>query len=316
MSSHHDFIRHLETVFSGKIEKDVILAPYITLRTKARARWVIQITERSQWEPVLAACSQYHIPYLILGGGSNMALASEKFDGLVIRNQYTTISQEQQHDDHVLVTVGSGMVLTRFIQQMNAKGYGGLEFHFGLPGTIGGAVAMNSKWTHPEDAVGDSVDACTIAKPDGILRQEPREYFAFTYGWSKVQETGEIIIDVRFRLRYDDPQLLTQRSQEAMQYRASTQPKGMPTSGCFFKNITTEEQVTHQLPTRSAGYLIDQAGLKGIRKGAYVVSDKHANFILGDADGDPDDLRHLIEEIRDTVYQKFGIRLRDEVRVV
>ncbi len=306
----------LSKIHPEPIETDCSLSTYVTLRTNTVATMCTKLTKAAQWSGLLHYCYEQSIPVLVLGGGSNIALASDRFDGLVILNRANTVVIADEKDGYVDVTVESGAIISRFIMEMNRHGLGNLEYHFGLPGTVGGAVAMNSKWTKPEDAVGDSVVAATVVAPDGQTSVVNADYFQFSYGYSIVQQTKEIVADVTFRMRRDDPEKLKERSREAQAYRSTTQPKGKPTSGCFFKNISAADQESHNLPTRSAGYLIDQAGLKGRRKGAYVVSDLHANFILGEADGSADDLNALVAEIKQTVHDKFGILLREEVHVV
>jgi UDP-N-acetylmuramate dehydrogenase len=118
-----------------------------------------------------------------------------------------------------------------------------------------------------------------------------------------------------FTFKKTDPELLKKRSEEVFDYRIQTQPVGVSTSGCVFQNISEEEQKKHKLPTRSAGYLIDQAGFKGYSQGGFTVSDIHANFIINRGTGSPEDLHDLIAKIEKTVKKKFGITLEKEVRV-
>jgi UDP-N-acetylmuramate dehydrogenase len=150
----------------------------------------------------------------------------------------------------------------------------------------------------------------------GVVRTESREYFKFAYDYSYLQETHEVFMEGVFRLEKNDPALLQQWSQEALAYRKQTQPFGVATGGCFFQNISEEEQKKNHLKTRSVGYLIDQLGLKGHQIGSFVISDKHANFIINTGDGKPEDLAELVRFIKSKVKEKYGVSLKEEVKII
>jgi len=212
--------------------------------------------------------------------------------------------------------LGSGCSMSTIVQDTVAAGLSGFEYHYGLPGTLGGAIYMNSKWTHPFSYVGDHLLIATVMDRDGTIREECRDYFEFAYDYCKLQDTGELFLEGVFRLMRHDSKELRKRTEEVSCYRKETQPFGVATGGCFFQNISEAEQKKSGLSSRSVGYLIDEAGLKGKRKGDFYISDKHANFIINAGKGKPEDLQMLIDEIKDVIRKKYGIELREEVQII
>lgn len=292
------------------------ISPYLTLRTQVTAEYFVEARSREDWKTIISLVHHHQIPYFIMGGGSNLAVLSHTVSGLVIRNMYSKKEVLNETEDYVDLLVSSGYSISRLAKETAQAGWSGLEYQFGLPGSVGGAVVMNSKWTNPDSYVGDTVQNATLITSSGEMKTVDREYFAFRYGFSRLQETKEFLLDVTFRLTKADPAVLLERNSFAVEYRNKTQPKGMPTSGCFFKNISVEEQARIDVPTRSAGYLIDSAGLKNTRIGDFVISDVHANFILNTGAGTPQDLQKMVDLIKQKVKEKYDIELREEVLIL
>ena len=190
--------------------------------------------------------------------------------------------------------------------ELAKNGYEGLEYHVGLPGTVGGALYMNSKWTMPLNYVGDALLSAQLLDKNGEEKKVTRSYFDFAYDTSVLQKSNEIVLEAVFKLKNSDPVATKKHAEFAMSYRRQTQPFGIFTSGCFFRNIDGG----------SAGKLIDQAGLKNLRVGKFHVSDKHANFIINDGGGKPADLKKLLKLVKNKVKEKFGVRLEEEVIII
>jgi UDP-N-acetylmuramate dehydrogenase len=152
----------------------------------------------------------------------------------------------------------------------------------------------------------------------GTTRTVGREYMEFAYDYSKLQETGEVVIDAVFRLPHMAPGILRVRADEAFEYRKKTQPMGVATCGCFFRNIDEKDQKRLGLATKSAGFLIDSCGFKNTGIGSFHVSGMHANFIIGDGkgSGNPRDLLQLITDIKKKVQERYGVILREEVVLI
>lgn len=298
------------------IQKEKNLTFLTTMKTKCIAEQFVEVETKEELLEAIRYATDNKLSVLMLGGGSNTIILKERVDGLVIKNRYTEKEVVSNSAAFVDIRVSSGYVVARLVSELIAAGYEGLESHIGLPGTVGGAIYMNSKWTHPVSYFGDSLIFATIADPKGITRQVDKDYFHFGYDTSVLQSTEEYLIDATFRLVKTSPDILKARSREVIDYRNQTQPVSRATSGCFFQNIGAEEQRRLGLKTASAGYLIDQSGMKGKRVGSFVVSQKHANFIIDEGEGNPEDLKILMDEVKKAVHDKFGVSLKEEIRVV
>ena len=302
--------------FGDRVEIDKNLSQYFTLKLNTTADYFFEAKSVEDWREIMNVVYEYNIPYLIIGGGSNIAISQKRILRLVIQNRFVHKNIEQETEEYVDMKISSGYPMSHLVKETIDLGYSGFEYHLGLPGTLGGAIYMNSKWTRPLSYVSDPLLIATIMDQDGTTRKETREYFDFSYDYSVLQNTGEIFIDGVFRLRKHDSIELKKRAEDALWYRKDTQPFGVATGGCFFQNISPEEQKKRSLSTGSAGYLIDAAGLKGKTIGGFQISKKHANFIINTGDGKHEELRELISLVKETVKQKFDIDLKDEVQIV
>ncbi len=294
------------------VHQDVDLAGSTTIRIPLIASLFCEISAPDELSHVLRCAHNLQIKSMVIGGGSNVAAVSARFEGLVIRNKYQDIVLIEEERDIVDLQVGSGVVINRLVQYTIERGWQGLEYQMGLPGTLGGALCMNSKWMKPPSAVSDVLVSAQLINQSGDLRTVDRNYFKFAYDYSILQDTHEICTSAVLRFTKTEPEILKKRAQEVLAYRQQTQPSGW-TSGCFFRNITKQEQLAAHLDTTSAGALIDRAGLKGQQIGGCKISEKHANFIINTGGGTSADVKALVQLIRDTVKQKFSIELKEEV---
>ncbi len=297
------------------VKENINISAYTTMRTECVARFFIDALSESELVSAIKFAHDGNIPWTILGGGSNVVFGKSRYEGLVIRNRLSDINIVSETEDEVVVKIGSGAIVGSVIDFCIRHGYQGLEYHFGLPGTIGGAIVMNSKWTNPKNYFGDNLTHAMLIGNDGVLKKVDHEYFRFEYGYSFLQDSGDVLVWAEFRLKKSDPIIIKKRAQESLEYRKKTQPIGVATSGCYFKNLSPEISEKLGLKTTSAGYLIDSAGLKGLTVGAFTVSDKHANFIVNTGKGSPADLIKLAGIIKKRILDKYGIDLVEEVIV-
>lgn len=310
-------IKELEArLGTGRVFKDKNIALYITLRTQTTAQYYYEARSRKELIGAIKVAHELHLPLLIIGGGSNLAITQSSIEGLVIRNQYQQMEVIVETPESVDLLVSSGYPVGRLVRDTLEKGYSGFEYQLGLPGSAGGAIFMNSKWTKPVSYFGDSLISASLIDRKGVVKKVDRDYFEFAYDYSILQKTKEIVLDAVFRLIKMDSVVLKKRSDEALAYRKQTQPFGVATSGCFFRNISKEDQKRLNLPTTSAGYLIDQTGLKNMKVGEYIISDKHANFIVNIGSGNAQDLVKLTGMIKERVKNKFGVELEEEVVII
>jgi len=299
-----------------RLKSNVDLFQYLTLKTHVIAEYFFNVRTREELIKAKNFSIKNKLPIFLFGGGSNLAVTVEKIHGLVIKNNYIAKEVVAEGPDYVDLKVSSGYPVSLLVHKMIEKGYSGFEYHKGLPGTVGGAIAMNSKWTRPTTYFGDNLLYAYLVDNKGKVKKVTRKYFKFKYDYSILKDTREFVLDAVFRLKKENKELLSQRATEALQYRIATQPTGIHSSGCFFKNISVEEKFRLDLPTSSAGYLIDKAGLKGYRVGDFEVSKIHANFIINHGKGKREDLLKLIDIIKTKVKNKYGISLQEEVIII
>ncbi len=142
-----------------------------------------------------------NIPLILLGGGSNLAPLKDKISGLVVRNSYIKKQILSQDKNFVNLLVSSGYPVSKLVAETMEAGWEGFEYHKGLPGTVGGAIYMNSKWTRPLSYFGDNLLYAYLLNPDGSIKKVNKDYFEFAYDFSILQKTGEIVLETVFRLK-------------------------------------------------------------------------------------------------------------------
>ncbi len=276
---------------------------------------------------VLAAKSsiQLGIPYLVLGGGSNVLVTDKGFRGLVIKNKTSQFflkgfagesTKGGLEISHALLSSESGVPANMLIRYSLEEGLAGLEDFLGLPGTIGGAIFNNSH--HLGKLIGDLVVEVEVLTSLGDKKKYTHDEMDFAYDYSRLQKTGETVLRATFKLTRGNKDELWARADLAVKRRAQTQPLGSPSSGCIFKNFSPADAIRLGTPggTCSAGYLIDKAGLKGARVGGAVVSQSHANFIVNEGSATYSDVMTLVEKIKSKIASQFKVNLELEIFVV
>ena len=292
--------------FKFQIEKNKDLIQFNTLRTASVAEYFLEAKTREDLIEGKKFALKNNLSLFILAGGSNLAIVKDKINGLVIKNNYQELKILRETDNDVLISVSSGYPVSLLVNETVNKGYQGFEYHKGLPGTVGGAIYMNSKWTKPVSYFGENLEYAYLVDDRLQDKQVDRKYFKFAYDYSTLQKTKEILLEAVFNLKKTDPRILKERAQKAFEYRKKTQPMGVKTSGCFFKNVSG----------KSAGQMIDKVGLKGFSGGNFFVSPIHANFIINRGNGKNKDLLRLVRIINEKLKNKFGAELEEEVIII
>ena len=303
-----------------------LLAPYTTFKIGGPADLFFDAKTVPELVMAVEEARKAGIAVFILGGGTNILIGDKGIRGLVIKNSTSTIKilgmKGQQRAGartrSVFVSADSGVILNKLVRFTAEEGLGGLEMHLGLPGTVGGAVYMNSKWTKPMGYVGDVVYQAEILTPTGERKIVLRTYFRFAYDTSSIQKTRDIVLSVVFALEGDNNDHVWNIANDAIAYRRLTQPQGVKSAGCMFRNITESEVLRLGLPTEatSAGFLVDHAGLKGIRLGDAQISPMHANFIINLGKASASDVVQLIDRAKEQVKRQFGVTLTEEIERV
>jgi UDP-N-acetylmuramate dehydrogenase len=311
-------------------EQDVSLAPFTYMKVGGPAQVLFKAQNREDLQSVLLWLNENEpqVPVTILGGASNVVVADEGIEGVVILNLTDASEVLESQARHELygaeferlarpadgyLMVESGLKTALLVRKALDAGLAGLEPFLGVPGTVGGAIFNNSHYTN--ELIGTYVEAVEVIS-EGKVIWLSQEECQFKYDHSRFHTTHEPILRVIFALAHGEKEQSFALIQEATQKRASTQPLGTANSGCMFKNaqLSPEQQVAYDgKETLSAGWLIDQAGLKGERVGGAVISQKHANFIINDDNATFSDVEALVKRVQEVVKEKFGIELEREV---
>jgi UDP-N-acetylmuramate dehydrogenase len=158
----------------------------------------------------------------------------------------------------------------------------------------------------------DLIESVRLVRLDGTVADVPAEAMEFGYDRSRLQRTREVLLSARFVVQHGEPAALRATARASLAYRKGTQPLHAPSAGCIFQNPDPADALPDGVP-RSAGALVDRAGLKGARVGGAIVSPTHANFIVNDGTATAADIRSLVERCRAAVRARYGLALRDEI---
>ncbi|MBP9694959.1 MAG: UDP-N-acetylmuramate dehydrogenase [Candidatus Magasanikbacteria bacterium] len=271
------------------------------------------------------------VPYFILGGGSNMLVRDEGFRGVAVRIKDTRCEIQD-----TVVQCAAGCSTVEAAQKSIAAGLTGFEWGVGVPGTIGGAVRGNAGAMGGE--MKDSVDQVEIYR-DGEIVEINNKECQFGYRDSVFKHRSDIILRVYLRLKKTEDVSGMKQAMDNLMYRNKTQPQGYASIGCIFKNIDLkkiENSHRHQAGSRSkreklkieipeefvkkgkisAGWLIDQSGMKGVKVGNAQISERHGNFIVNLGGATAQDVLSLIEQAKEKVYDTTGVEIEEEIQII
>jgi len=285
---------------AGVLARDVPLAPLTTYRFGGPARYYLEAHHEEEILAVAAALVAEPVPVLALGRGSNLVVSPRGFPGLVIRPAEGMAGVAVGGDG--LVAAGAAAPQPAVARRCAAARRGGLEFMVGIPGSVGGAVRMNSGG-HGSDTSAWLVSARVIDLRRAAVAERPAAALGLSYRHSGLDDT-DLVVAATFqtlpRPRREGEAIM----REIVRWRRQNQPGGTLNAGSVFKNP----------PGDAAGRLIDRAGLKGLRVGGVAVSEKHANFFVADASASAQDLYDLVAVVRARVRERAGVDLEAEVR--
>jgi UDP-N-acetylmuramate dehydrogenase len=292
--------KRLARVAGVEVKTDEMIAPYTSYKIGGPAViWAAPGSEAGIGQ-VLAIAHEAGIPVFILGRGSNLLVSDKGWPGLTL---YLGDNISGWRFAGTEATVLAGSLLLDLIRAAVGRGLGGMELMAGIPGGIGGALRMNA------GAFGQEIEQTTIEvqgfRLDGTSFEARREEINFSYRRAPDLEQA-VITTGRFRFKKADTGILRGRMNDVLALRAKKQPLDYPSCGSVFKRP----------PGYYAGALIEESGLKGQRIGGAMVSPKHAGFILNIDNAKADDIFALICEIEDKVWQRFGVRLEREVKLI
>jgi UDP-N-acetylmuramate dehydrogenase len=282
---------------------DCPMSRYTTFRVGGNAAALCTCNELSQLRWLIAYAGGEDLPVLFVGRGSNLLFRDTGFAGLVIRLAGVLAAFVEEVSEPPRLVAGGGAALSEILSYCRRRGLSGLEFLAGVPGTAGGAVAMNAGAWGQE--IGTIVREILLMGMDGEVSAKSGSELRFGYRSVSIP-AGNVIVRVSLNLMRGDPQGVDSQMAEYLIRRKAVQPLDHPSGGSVFKNP----------PGDFAGRLIESAGLKGERAGGAMISPKHANFIVNTGDAKASDVLALMELARKTVRERTGVELEPEIRVV
>jgi len=293
--------------FGDRVRAQVALAPLSTFRVGGPADWLLEARSSDEILDALRAAAADGLPVTLLGGGSNIVIADAGIRGLVLRVHGGALAAETPG----LVRAEAGVTINGLVRWTIAQGLAGLESWAGTPGTVGGGVYGNAHFQG--HLLSEVVHAVRLATRAGDVRDVGADDMGFGYDTSRVQHTREVVLSAVFTVSPGEPDALRGTARASLAYRKRTQPLHLPSAGCIFQNPDPQRDPLPPGVPASAGALVDRAGLKGVAIGGARVSPLHANFIVNEGDATAADIRALVRRCRNTVAERFGITLREEV---
>jgi len=289
-------------IFNGLeeiVETDYPLAKRTWYGLGGAADYFIRPKSVKQLKEVVRRCTKNNIRIYAMGFGSNLLISDEGLRGAVIKLEAEQFAQIEF--DGVEVTAWAGAELSKLVLTCVEKGLSGIEALTGIPGSVGGAVKMNAGGNFGD--FGSSVETVTLMDSDGNVFEKSKPELVFDYRRTNI--TAKFILSARLKLNESDSEQIMRTVKEIWIYKKNNQPLNTKNSGCIFRNPQGG----------SAGALIDRAGLKGLRIGGAVVSEKHANFIIAEKECTSKDVMKLIEAIKQKVKEQFEVELELEVEI-
>jgi UDP-N-acetylmuramate dehydrogenase len=272
-----------------------------TYRVGGTARVVVNITSLDDLNELGPAMIETGLSVVCLGNGSNLLVEDGERNVIVVHCDRSMAALDYDGDVRVVVNAGAGLDLPLMARRLAHEGIVGFEWAVGVPGTVGGAVAMNAGG-HGDDIVG-SIEAATVWR-DGITTTWGKDELQLGYRTSAL-DSRDIVLGARFVLSRGDASEAEDRVRDIVRWRREHQPGGA-NAGSVFRNPTDDH----------AARLIEAAGCKGLRLGSAAISEKHANFIQADDNGLAIDVYSLMNLVRARVLEESGIELVSENRLV
>ncbi len=298
-------LEQIQEMVRGRVVLNAPMSELTSIRVGGPADMVVYPADREDLATLVAFLAEREIPRFVLGGGSNLVVRDGGIRGAVINltEGFCELEGRDGPGGEPQVYAGAGVSLRRLVRWSVDKGVAGFEALSGIPGTVGGALAMNAgAWGFEFSECVLEVEAMT---PAGEVHVFPRDVLAFRYRGLDLPR-GTILLGALLRGWEEVPDAVKARAQELHRKRRDTQPVQEPSAGSVFLNP----------PGKAAGQLIDQCGLKGVRVGDAEVSRLHANFIVNSGMATASQVVALMGMIQERVYVKHRVKLEPEVHIV
>lgn len=278
---------------------------HTTFRIGGNAQYYAMPETEEQLKELVVYCKEKAVPFYVIGNGSNLLVGDLGVEGVIIeiKESFSSIQFESDKEG-ATVTAGAGVLLSKLANKVAEKSLTGFEFAAGIPGTLGGAVAMNAGAYGGE--IKDHIVWAKILTRSGEIKVVQKEDLQLGYRRSIITGTGDIVLEAQFHFPFGKLDEIKQTVKELNGKRREKQPLEFPSAGSTFKRPEGH----------FAGKLIMDAGLRGFRVGDAMVSEKHCGFVINAGDATAKDVKELMEQVSLIVKEKFGVTLEPEVRMI
>ncbi len=274
---------------------------HTSFRCGGNAKYFVLPTKENEIMDIISIANRENIQYIIVGNGSNLLVSDEGYDGIVI-----TLSRNYSgiEIDGETVTVKAGTMLSQIGKACFHSELTGFEFASGIPGCLGGAIAMNAGAYGGE--MKDIVVSIRVIDDELKIRELTNEEAQFGYRSSLIQKQSYVVLEAKLKLEKGDKKLIKEQMEELAKKRRDKQPLEYPSAGSTFKRPQGH----------FAGKLIQDAGLLGYSVGGAKVSKKHGGFVINKDNATATDVYKLTQDVKKVVYDKFGVELELEVKLI
>jgi UDP-N-acetylmuramate dehydrogenase len=295
----------LEITTDGPIRAAVSLKGLTTWKVGGAAEWYLEPHTLAETQSGLAWAKQNGLPVTIIGAGSNLLISDRGLAGLVICTRHLRHISTQFDTETRTISADAGRMVASLAWQAARRGWGGMEWAAGIPGTLGGAVVMNAgAHGHSTQEILVNTEVLNL---DGSIETLTNKDLNYSYRTSDLQNGSRLVLSAKFHLEAaGDAEEIKARTFRDLEKRHSNQPYDRPSCGSVFRNPAPQH----------AAALIEGLGLKGYRIGDAEVSTLHANFIINRQDATASDIRELIYYVQSRVHEEHAIELEPEVKML
>lgn len=305
--------------------RTVTLADYTTFKTGGKSEHFFEAANLEELQYSIFYANEKNLPYIILGGGSNVLFDDAGYKGVVIK-----LNMKEFSINDCILKAQAGAMMSEVVNYAIENGYSGMEWASGLPGTIAGAIRGNAGAFG--GCIADNIMKVTYLDEKGKIRETEAKRCGFGYRDSTFKHSRKfVILEAEFMMNKDKTtEELKSKFEKYINYRNSNHPLDYPSAGSVFKNIDEKKEVSVCLKINprmneflkkwqgkiSTAYLIEDCNLKGVRIGGARISEKHANFIVNENNATSDDIKKLIKTVIEKVREKYGITLKPEIMII
>ena len=290
-----------ETILGENCKKRELLKNHTTFCVGGECEFFLTPVTEEEIRLCMEIIRKENMKYYILGKGSNILADDRGYDGVIISTVCLNNTIKHKKD---VIEAGAGLRLEKVSVYAMEAGLSGFEFACGIPGTLGGAIVMNAGAYGGE--MSQVLSEVKVLCHDGTIKWKKKCELELGYRKSNILANKEIVLAARLKLKYGDKETIKAAVIDLNNRRKEKQPLEYPSAGSTFKRPEGY----------FAGKLIDDAGLRGFRLGGAAVSSKHCGFVINYDNATSKDVKDLIQYVKDRVYEKFGVKLECEVRMI